>query len=93
MGNRKQTDEIATVVDEFGFEFSEPPAKTEQRKGKHDDRYVAARKVCQAHPGKALKVIEYNSPSNAYNYAKAINNGEHRLFKEDYQAWTADAGK
>lgn len=84
---------VEQVVDNFGFEFSEPPPKQDTRRGKHDDRFEAAREVAMRYPGKTLKVITYNSASNAYNVAKSINNSEHRIFPDGNTNWTAVAGK
>ena len=81
------------VVEEFGFEFSAPPENAGTRVSKLDERWEAARALCLKFPGQTLKVISYDKPSQPYNIAKAVNNGEHRSFKDDAASWTAVARK
>lgn len=81
------------VVDEFGFEFSEPPEKGGPRRSKYDERWDKARDLLMKFPGRTLKVISYDKQSQPYNIARAINNGEHRAFADDAKDWTAVAGK
>lgn len=82
-----------TTVEEFGFEFSTPPENAGTRTSKLDERWEAARELCLKFPGQSLKVISYEKQSQPYNIAKAINNGEHRSFKDDAADWTAVARK
>jgi hypothetical protein len=79
------------VLEEFNFEFSAPPARSHTRKGKHYERWVAARALCEKNPGSTLKVMEYKNQGSAYQTAKSINNGEHRVFLADAGNWTAVA--
>lgn len=81
------------VLDEFEFEFAEPPSKQATRLSKYDAIWEAARKVAMAYPGNALRVRQYNTSASAYNDAKAINNSEHRHFKDGKTNWTAVAAK
>src|SRR6476469_2035153 len=87
------TKQEQTLVDEFEFEFSAPPEKTSTRRGKHDERWQAAKALTMKNPGQALKVLTYSQPSQPYNIAKAINNGENRNFLDDAADFTAVAGK
>lgn len=80
------------VVDEFGFEFSEPPERANTRRGKHFERWEKAKEVAQKYPGNSLKVLTFNQASSAYSTAKQINNNEHRQFENDPQVWVAVAG-
>lgn len=83
-----------TVLNEFEFEFSEPPDKYGPRRSKNDERFSAARAICMKYPGKTLKVTSYDKQSQPYNIARAINNGEHRIFEGDNEKdWLAVAGK
>lgn len=82
-----------SLVDDFQFEFSTPPESAGTRTSKLDERWEAARTLCLKFPGQTLKVISYDKPSQPYNLAKAINNGEHRSFKNDATSWTAVARK
>lgn len=90
----RQPKHVESAVNEFGFEFSEPPARSNTRRGKHFERWEAARRVAEANPGKSLKVLTYNQPSSAYTTAKQINNDEHRQFTdaEKGERWLAVAG-
>lgn len=81
------------LMEQFGFEFTAPPERTNTRASKYDDLWIAARTVAMAQPGTTLKVRVYNNPSAAYNDAKAINNSNHRQFKDDGQNWVAVAAK
>lgn len=81
------------VIDSFGFEFSEPPEKSGTRSSKYDELFGAARELLMQHPGRTLKVVTYDKQSQPYNIARAINNGEHRAFKDDAADWLAVAGK
>lgn len=81
------------LAESFGFEFSTPPENAGTRTSKYDERFEAARTLCLKFPGQSLKVVSYDKPSQPYNMAKAINNGEHRSFKDDSANWTAVARK
>lgn len=93
--NKADEDAIA----EFGFAFEEPPDVASTRRSRYDDMWDAARNLCVKNPSKSLKVRSYNNASTAYNDAKAINNGEHRMFVPDPEtgesasAWLAVAVK
>lgn len=91
MAKLNKTD--AALVEDFGFDFSEPPAKSSTRRGKHDERWQAAKALAMKFPGQSLKVLSYSQPSQPYNIAKAINNGENRNFVDDSGSFTAVAGK
>lgn len=90
MARMTKADEAALA--EFGFDFSEPPAVKHTRRGKHHDRWEAARALCERFPGQALKVIEYDKNSTAYTAARAVNNGDNKVFAKDYSDWKAAAG-
>lgn len=79
------------LIDQFDFEIGEPPERERTRTSKHAERFAAARTVAMKVPGKSLKVLTYPQASSAYSQAKAINNGENRLFKDDFQDWKAVA--
>lgn len=82
------------LLEEAGFEFSEPPAKAGTRASKYDDTFDKARQLCMKFPGRTLFVMSRDKQSMPYTIAKAINNGEHRAFKGDDAAnWTAVARK
>jgi len=81
------------LIETFEFEFSEPPAKEGTRKSKLDERFEAARTLCMKFPGKTLKVVTYEKQGQPYALARAINNGDHRSFKDDFADWKAVAGK
>jgi hypothetical protein len=91
MPRLNKTDE--KVMEEFGFQFSSPPENAGTRSSRYDEMWEAARNVCMKFPGQSLLVITYDKPSQPYNTAKAINNGEHRSFKDDSASWTAVARK
>lgn len=78
------------IVDNFGFRFEAVPSKELTRVSKYDDLWTSARELLMAHPGQSVMVREYNQASAAYMDAAAINNGEHRSFKEN-GAWAAIA--
>lgn len=80
------------VVENFGFAFvDEVPEVDRSRRSKYDEMWEAARTLCQRFPGKALMVRVHNHKPQAYEEAKAINNGDKRLFKEDFAQWKAVA--
>lgn len=87
----KQAD--LNVAESLGLEFGTPPERDTTRRSKHDERWQAARELCQKYPGQALRVLTYNQPSQPYSIAKQINNGDHRYFTEDYAEFTAVAAK
>lgn len=74
----------------FGFEFTAPPERESSRSSRYDEMWDAARALCESNPGTSLKVRTYGSSSGAYAEAKAINNSEHRKFK-DGSKWVAVA--
>lgn len=80
-----------SLLEEFNFEFSAPPERAHTRRGKHHERWVAARALCERYPDQPLKVMEYKNQGSAYQTAKAINNGEHKVFATDSGNWTAVA--
>jgi hypothetical protein len=82
-----------TLVEEFGFEFAPIPERSNTRKGKYHDTFVAARTLCEKNPGQALRVLTADNPSQLYSMAKSINNGERSEFKADSAEWTAQAAK
>jgi len=90
-----QTD--TKVVESYGFEFAEPPEQEGTRRSRYDEMWSAAKELCLKFPGQTLKVRNYNNASTAYNEAKSINNGEHRMFipeeGHDANEWTAKAVK
>ena len=81
------------VLEEYGFEFSAPPETNRTRSSKFDELFEAARELCMKFPKQSLKVVTYDKQSQPYNIAKAINNGEHRSFKDDSADWVAVARK
>jgi hypothetical protein len=81
------------VVDQFGFEFAEAPERDRKRRSKYDDVWDAARNLCKQYPGRSLKVRTYNNSSSAYSDATAINNGEKKVFKDDFKEWEAVASE
>jgi hypothetical protein len=91
MPRTSKTDE--KVMSEYGFEFSTPPENSGTRASKYDELFEAARELCLKFPGQSLKVVTYEKQSQPYNIAKAINNGEHRSFKDDAADWVAVARK
>ena len=89
MPKLNKTDE--TVLENFGFEFSEVPEIQITRTSKHEARWEAAKAMCKKFPGQTLKVIEYDKKATAYQTARGINNGENKSFLEDYAEFTAVA--
>jgi len=81
------------VMSDFGFQFSAPPESAGTRASKYDEMWEAARSICLKFPKQTLMVTSYDKQSQPYNIAKAINNGEHRSFKDDSASWTAVARK
>lgn len=81
----------AAILEQFEFEFSAPPERDRSRKGKHHARWEAARALCEKNPEQTLKVMEYRNQGSAYQTAKQINNGEHKVFSHDAGNWTAVA--
>jgi hypothetical protein len=81
------------VVSEFGFEFSTPPAIAITRSSKYEAMWEAAKELVQKFPGQTLKVIEYDKKGTAYQTARAINNGENKAFKHDYESFVAKAAR
>lgn len=79
------------LIEQYDFEFTPPPERDRSRKGKHYERWVAARSLCEKNPGNTLKVMEYKNQGSAYQTAKQINNGEHKVFATDSGNWTAVA--
>lgn len=80
------------ILDTFGFEVGEAPEKDNSRRSKYDEMWEAARTFCEGNPHTTIKVRTYSNASAAYSDAKAINNGEHRHFKDGAQ-WQAVAAK
>ena len=95
MPRLNQTD--TKVAESFGFAFEEPPAQDGARRSRYDEMWTAAKELCEKFPGQTLKVRSYNNASTAYNDAKGINNGDHRMFTveegHDATEWTAKAVK
>ncbi len=91
----RPTKAVTTAIESFGFEFSEPPTKVATRRGKHTERWEAARVVCENNPNRPVKVLTYNQASSAYSTAKAINNDEHKSFPDAAKGeeWLAVAGQ
>lgn len=83
----------ANVLESLGLEFGSPPERQTTRRSKHDELWQAARELTMKYPGQSLKVLTYNQPSQPYSMAKQINNGDHRYFKDDAEAFTAVAAK
>jgi hypothetical protein len=81
------------ILDTFGFVVSEAPEKGTSRKSKYDELWDAARNFLTSNPGVTIKVRTYPSASAAYTDSKAINNGDHRKFKNEQKSWTAVATK
>jgi hypothetical protein len=81
------------ILDTFGFVVSEAPEKDTSRASKYDPLWDAARTFLMANPGVTIKVRTYPSASAAYTDAKAINNGDHRKFKNEQANWTAVSTK
>ena len=82
-----------SLMEELGFEFAPIPERQNTRKGKYHETFVAARALCEKNPGKALRVLTAENPSQLYSMAKAINNGERSEFKADSSSWLAQAAK
>jgi hypothetical protein len=93
MANPRLTNADNELLTEFGFEFEEPPEKSSVRRSRYDDLWTAAKALCERFPDRSLKVRHYNNASTAYNDAKSINNGDHRMFAdaESVSDWTAVA--
>lgn len=83
--NKSQTE----TLEKFGFEVSAPPERDTSRRSKYDEMWEAAKELLQTMPGQAVKIRNYTNASAAYQEAKAINNGEHRHFKNEGNKWTA----
>lgn len=77
------------TLEKFGFEISTPPERDTSRRSKYDEMWEAAKALLETMPGVAVKVRNYTNASAAYQEAKAINNGEHRHFKNEGNKWTA----
>lgn len=81
------------LLEEFGFTVETPPEKDTSRRSKWDATWEAARDFCASSVGTTIRVRSYTNASMSYAEAKAINNGEHRHFKDDGSKWTAVASK
>lgn len=83
--NKSQSD----TLEKFGFEVSAPPERDTSRRSKYHEMWEAAKELLQTMPGVEVKIRNYTNASAAYAEAKAINNGEHRHFKNEGAKWTA----
>lgn len=83
--NKSQTE----TLEKFGFTVSEPPEREATRRSKYDELWEAAKAFLESAPGVTIKVRNYTNASAAYADAKAINNGEHRHFKDEGAKWLA----
>lgn len=83
--NKSQTE----TLEKFGFEISTPPEKDNSRRSKYDEMWEAAKALLETMPGTQIKVRTYTNASASYAEAKAINNGEHRHFKNEGEKWLA----
>lgn len=77
------------LLEKFGFEISTPPERDNTRRSKYDETWEAAKGLLESMPGVQIKVRTYTNASAAYADAKAINNGEHRHFKNEGEKWLA----
>ena len=89
MASPRLTKASQEVVDTFGFVFGDPPERDLTRRSKYDPMWEAVKTLLLAHPNQSVKVRTYTNASAAYQEAKAINNGEHRHFKDEGSKWTA----
>lgn len=82
------------LLETFGFVVETPPERDNTRRSKWDEVWEAAKQFCETNVGQTIRVRSYTNASMSYSDAKAINNREHRHFKDEVPlAWTAVAAK